>query len=227
MHLNQAVENNNYNVFLNSSSREPSLASHYRVGFDAASTSYLSNQAVKIDVPTCKSARISVGSCSSSWKKIGNSPYAHCGRYSKKLFLLNGAMHWVTGKVIGTGDQRAMLIVSFDDIAKEKTKEIQIPSCLFDKTSMFRHERIGVLEKDLYFSVYVSGIFELWVMKDYGVVDSWTKILSIQEDMRNFRIWRALPSYNKNREILFNCSRLQGKQYESALMSYDLKNGRR
>ncbi|RZC81892.1 hypothetical protein C5167_044481 [Papaver somniferum] len=132
-------------------------------------------------------------------------------------------MHWLARKVIVIDDQQAdtMVIISFD-IAEETTKEIQIPSCFLE----FSHATVEVLGKDLSLSVCVSDIFELWVMKDYGVVDSWTKVLCISQKMENIQIWRTLSYFNKNRETLFSSSRLQGSYYKVTLVSYNLRNKR-
>ncbi|XP_026420568.1 F-box/kelch-repeat protein At3g06240-like [Papaver somniferum] len=67
MHLNHAVVNNNYTVFIGASyNTEP--PSCYSIDFDAASASNSSNKAVKIDLPStvqCKllTSRTCVGSC--------------------------------------------------------------------------------------------------------------------------------------------------------------------
>ncbi|XP_026420566.1 F-box protein CPR1-like [Papaver somniferum] len=169
---------------------------------------------------------------SSSWKIIGNTPRVHrgTGADTYSLKLLNGSMHWVARKVVVTGDQQTVtkVIVSFD-IAEEKTKEIQIPiaTCLLvEEEYKLRNVELVALGNELHLSVVsgkASDIFELWVMEDYGVVDSWTKLFSISNNWG----WGTLLSFDKSGKILLftgHCS--QGNQVKKTLVSYDLRYGR-
>ncbi|XP_026420571.1 F-box protein At3g07870-like [Papaver somniferum] len=143
--------------------------------------------------------------------------------------LLNGAMHWVAEKVIVTDDRQAVtgVIVSFD-IVEEKTKQMQTPIASFILGEEYKLRDVGlaVLRKDLYLAVRVSDILELWVMKDYGVVDSWTKLLSIPNNWG----WGTLLSFN-GEILLFTCYSKDNQvtdayDLRNALVSYDLRNGR-
>ncbi|XP_026420569.1 F-box protein CPR1-like [Papaver somniferum] len=212
MHLNHAVENNKYSVFFNTYYLYGPASCYHRVDFDSASASSLSDKAVKVQV---------LG------EKIGKTPCVYHGTGADTYYSLkplNEAMHWVARKIIVTDDQQEVtaVIVSFD-IVEEKTKEMRTPiaSCILNEEYELRSVGVGVLGKDLYLSVYVSDIFELWVMKDNGVVDSWTKLLSISNNCGS-----AMPLSFNGEIILFTCYCLQGNQVKNALVAYDLRNGR-
>ncbi|KAI3953445.1 hypothetical protein MKW92_039206, partial [Papaver armeniacum] len=179
---------------------------------------------------------------SNSWKQNGNVPYNLYGlSVSKKL--LNGAIHCVVINSIVVTDKKIEetdVIISFD-VAEEVTREIQIPSCILDKSHQVTVKDVGVLGEDLYLSVRddLMGKLELWVMKEYGVVDSWTKLLSISEEQTNWlSSANRLPSFvktkwdrvsplhtYKNREILLEVMITTDISQESTILSYDPLSG--
>ncbi|XP_026423061.1 F-box/kelch-repeat protein At3g06240-like isoform X3 [Papaver somniferum] len=153
---------------------------------------------------------------SNSWNNIGNLSYNVNRSNNMCVKPLNGIIHWI-------GDTE--VIVSFD-IVEERTKEIQVPSCyLHDCRYSYEDMEVVVLGEELCLSVHPSGEsnIELWIMKDYGVTDSWTKIFSLSRDTINFYMLLPLHYLNKNREILLQGLRLEGRD---ALVSYNPKSGR-
>ncbi|KAI3889371.1 hypothetical protein MKX03_024462 [Papaver bracteatum] len=174
-----------------------------------------------------------------SWKKNENIPYnVSAAMVSTKPS--NGALHWVAKKGTNMMDptEAAKVIVSFD-IAEELIKEIQMPSCFPAIV-----EDLGVLGEDLFLSVddVRGNKFDVWVMKEYGVADSWTKFLSVSKAQTNWLSSKAnfwfniqelewvsltpLQLFNKNGEILFRVTCFLGDDIESSLVSYDPKNGK-
>ncbi|XP_026398343.1 F-box protein CPR1-like [Papaver somniferum] len=158
---------------------------------------------------------------SESWESIGNIPYDT--NYSTAICEkpLNGRIiHWT---------KETEVIVSFD-IVEVRTKEIHIPdSCYLDDELNWLDMEVGVLGEDLYLSVNdrSNSKIDPWLIKDYGVKDSWTKIFSISKDETN--IYSLVPMHyvNKNREILlYGYGRLEGELSKDVLVSYDLKYGR-
>ncbi|XP_026436890.1 F-box/kelch-repeat protein At3g06240-like [Papaver somniferum] len=76
--------------------------------------------------------------------------------------LVNGALHWIT--------ETPSIIVSFD-ISDESFKEIQLPEEIIERAS---HMILKVLEGCLCVVLAVSN--KAWVVREYGVRESWTKI---------------------------------------------------
>ncbi|XP_026400321.1 F-box/kelch-repeat protein At3g06240-like [Papaver somniferum] len=152
---------------------------------------------------------------SKSWNRVGDIPYG-ISDIDLCVKPLNGIIH---------GVRNYKVIVSVD-IVEERTKELQIPSrCLEEKaTSGYDYMEVGVLGDELYLLVNPrhQGNIDLWVMKDYGVVDSWTKIITISEYQTGFEKLTPL-GYLKNGEILLKGERLTSKD---SLVLYDPKIGR-
>ncbi|XP_026452425.1 F-box protein CPR1-like [Papaver somniferum] len=153
---------------------------------------------------------------SNIWKRIGNVPYDHSHVPDKNIY---GIVHWI---------KHTKVIVSYDIVEERTRDEFQIPSCyLDDEWYSFYRMDVGFLGEDLYLSVNIIWYdcnIDLWVMKDYGVIDSWTKIFSISKTSTNFRSLRPLHYLNKDCDIL-----LHGNvkySYEDVLVSCDPKNGR-
>ncbi|KAL0006197.1 hypothetical protein SO802_013758 [Lithocarpus litseifolius] len=92
---------------------------------------------------------------------------------------LNGAPHWVLRREYDrevNSKSLTMVLVYFDP-AKEHFYELPLP-CMLDKHSEFE---LGVLGGCLSLSYcYHNGShFETWVMKKYGVEESWEKLFVI------------------------------------------------
>ncbi|CAL1352364.1 unnamed protein product [Linum trigynum] len=85
--------------------------------------------------------------------------------------FVGGAIHWV----VHTPDV-SNLIVGFD-LGRNECKEIPQPEYRNEKSLLLR---IGELEKCLcIFANYRGRVLDVWIMKEYGVEESWSKMLSV------------------------------------------------
>lgn len=108
-----------------------------------------------------------------SWKKIGYAPWS-----SYKLAFptyLKGAIHWFF-----VADHNSCLIVSFN-FSDEKFHYFPLPR--YHSMISFRYMSrlsLAVLKGSLCIcDASIYNPIEIWVMKEYGVEKSWTKIISI------------------------------------------------
>ncbi|XP_059282320.1 F-box protein At3g07870-like [Lycium ferocissimum] len=107
-----------------------------------------------------------------SWRHIGSSPYSLRGRYFSEAFV-DGAVHWVSSGY--DGPKLVDRIVAFD-LENEVFRVIPHPD--FDSGRL--NYTLGVLQGCLSATRYkVQDYVEIWIMKDYGVKESWTKCLKI------------------------------------------------
>ncbi|KAK9078956.1 hypothetical protein SSX86_000625 [Deinandra increscens subsp. villosa] len=144
-----------------------------------------------------------------NWHKIAAFPHGipldDSGKFS------NGALHWAASKDFGS--TYSWMIVSLD-LAKETYGEILQP--VYDEGD--KDLTLGALEECLCVLCNYRGIrAELWVMKVYGVKDSWTKLVSIPYFTDPGRDQFSVPF----------CISNDGKmllQFGSKLIVYDSKN---
>ncbi|MCD7470704.1 hypothetical protein HAX54_010729 [Datura stramonium] len=117
---------------------------------------------------------------SGSWRKIDDYPHVTNNLVYRMHYLafIHGAFHWI-------GISRNYFVVTSFNVAHEVYGEISLPEkiCLTNNIFMWG---ISVLEGMLcaYSNcVYLSGnhIFKLWVMKEYGVKESWNAIFAITD----------------------------------------------
>ncbi|KAL0454525.1 UNVERIFIED_CONTAM: F-box protein [Sesamum latifolium] len=109
---------------------------------------------------------------SDSWRRIENPP---CPNRTSFDPFLNGCLHWITNS-----NRPSELITSFD-LEKEKFKVVP-PPAHFDVQYMNKVSwiNIGVLRGCLCICyMYEDAEFEVWVMREYGVKESWSKEFSI------------------------------------------------
>nr|GEX31255.1 hypothetical protein [Tanacetum cinerariifolium] len=172
------VEEGKYTVFIyNPATRKSNLlpcsqpsgsfAGCYGFGYDELSNDYK----VVITGFGLEMATITYSFKTGKWKEIGHFPFARPLDDGK---LLNGALHWVAGNYSTSAD--LWKIVSLD-LANETYGEVLQPE---------HHEgndylRLGVSGEWLcaLYTYFESPVVNVWVMKVYGVKDSWTKLASI------------------------------------------------
>ncbi|KAK9284767.1 hypothetical protein L1049_023944 [Liquidambar formosana] len=117
-----------------------------------------------------------------TWRCIGNIQYdfpCFC-HYKLTGTFLNGALHW-----IARVDNASTLICAFD-IGNEQFQTILPPPFSFsERGHAIDWANLGVIGGCLYICAcedadYHSAV-EIWVMKDYGVKESWMKALVIKD----------------------------------------------
>ncbi|KAF2284834.1 hypothetical protein GH714_031001 [Hevea brasiliensis] len=100
---------------------------------------------------------------------------------SPAQIMVNGKLHWANSPFIHPrGNNR---LISFD-LADEKFRMVPIP----DSAGFERHgyHRLKLVTIGGCLSVVLNinyGSFEIWVMKEYGVRQSWTKEFNISSDL--------------------------------------------
>ncbi|KAG8368943.1 hypothetical protein BUALT_Bualt15G0098900 [Buddleja alternifolia] len=109
---------------------------------------------------------------SDSWRRIESAPFPKIASFDP---FFNGSLHWITNS-----SKPSELISSFD---LEKEKFIRVPppphfnAEYVNKVSWIN---TGVLRDCLCLCyIYEDSEFEVWVMREYGVKDSWRKEFSI------------------------------------------------
>ncbi|OIT06114.1 f-boxkelch-repeat protein [Nicotiana attenuata] len=174
---------------------------HRRINYTSQSTistktslTFYGFKILKIDMDKPYSTQV-LALKSGSWQKIGyprNIKNLFSGMDS--LAFVHGAFHW-----IGLSVYRS--IVSFN-ISNEVYGEIPLPDQMCRSCNRFVETGVSILGGMLcsysscvgYFScidVWRGDIFRIWVMKDYGVKESWIKLYTIRDNM----FYSSIPKY--------------------------------
>ncbi|KAK8503640.1 hypothetical protein V6N11_030733 [Hibiscus sabdariffa] len=136
------------------------------------------------------------------WKRVNAIPPS-CTSYSSELSVpfVNGAVHWIgyqkTNNAVFTN-----AILGFD-LSAEEFFEISLPESLIGLGSMnlstmkYGESSIAVLKRDR--TNELLDLDVLWVMKEYGVVGSWTKVLTLTLHRKWFP---NILGFRKNGEVL-------------------------
>lgn len=113
------------------------------------------------------------------WRKLGDVPYP---LHRNSSVFVGGALHWMTEDFIGLDISEH--IISFD-LTKEEFHVIPPPPG-FDFGSQ-TYKCLGDLKKCLcLFDNTSNDFFDIWVMKDYGVKNSWVKEYAISRQQVGF-----------------------------------------
>ncbi|XP_028803145.1 F-box protein At3g07870-like [Neltuma alba] len=122
--------------------------------------------------PCSRTLILSLGS--SKWRDIGEVEY-HFVQCTSQI-LVNGRLHWVT-QPRKRGRNRWSALVSFD-LTNEVYEHVPIP---YSETLKKYEFHLLVIKGCLSAAFYCRrGRLEIWVMKNYGVKESWIKEFSIR-----------------------------------------------
>lgn len=119
------------------------------------------------------------------WRILGDSglPFPRNDFVRNDFVFLNGAFHWI-------GRENSMWLLRYFDMEKEQVGNLPLPShfsgCGID---------LGVVDNCLYISDErrSSGAFNIWVMKDYKNIESWTLEWIIQRPLPSGLDWSLKP----------------------------------
>ncbi|KAJ7963862.1 F-box family protein [Quillaja saponaria] len=146
-----------------------------------------------------------------SWKSVGAAPFAQECKFPT---YLNGAIHWLLD--LFDSKQR---IVCFD-FESEDFELLPFPSSLYDRIEtedkVIRNISFGALRGFLYIcDDSTSFQTDIWEMKEYGVPESWSKVLKIdscyikqvgfrgQYKLMNFLTNGAVLMYNSAGRLIY------------------------
>uniref|UniRef100_A0A2C9VHG5 F-box associated beta-propeller type 1 domain-containing protein n=2 Tax=Manihot esculenta TaxID=3983 RepID=A0A2C9VHG5_MANES len=143
------------------------------------------------------------------WKRVHNNlNYVIC-ECSTSAFV-DGACHWVAS-VTKNGVSVGRVIVSFS-LGDELFREMELPKCLVEEYIIMD---VAAFDGSLLLVPFMKkngkeDWFSVWIMREYGVARSWTKLFSFSKEERVER----LVAFRQNGEILL--AKRGGK-----LVSYD------
>ena len=112
---------------------------------------------------------------SDSWRRVGNSSKDNFIFCDKNLLvpapLVSGALHWMAYMVEGQVMRWRSSIISFD-VNAETFRKLALPNYTGDSYC------IALFKGKLAFTLHDGhgSQYSIWVMKEYGVVESWNKI---------------------------------------------------
>ncbi|GMY35329.1 F-box protein CPR1 [Fagus crenata] len=190
-------------------------------GYDETSDDYKVVRSVRLYLPDNKPSGSEVYSLKNdSWRRLPDYPYIL--RYKRAFaMLVSGALHWlVTSKA---ESDRTNLILAFD-LGIEEYRLVPHP----DISDIISLMNVGVLGGCL--TIYCSHPFsrlDVWVMKDYGVKESWTKLFTIMQpfSISSFKYERPVAYSKSGGEVLLEQFRMEDKNQR--LVWYDLKNNKK
>lgn len=112
-------------------------------------------------------------------------------RYCGLAKFVNRKLHWITRR------RRSCGITSID-LVDEKWGKVELP-CSYKEGDL----TLGVLGSDLFVlcKIHHSTHFDVWVMKEYGVKESWTKLYTIRCP-EHYKLAQPLFMYNKGEILL-------------------------
>ncbi|KAF2293500.1 hypothetical protein GH714_002276 [Hevea brasiliensis] len=137
---------------------------------------------------------------SRGWRKVDNNLQYVITARSTSAFL-NGACHWVATKR-GYGHGVCDAIVSFS-LGEEVFGEMEVPKCLVKK---YQFVDVAVFDGSLLlvasFKFSGEGCFTVWMMKEYGVPGSWTKLFDIPDSESHLKWMRKLVAFRQSGKVL-------------------------
>ncbi|KAI3517721.1 hypothetical protein L1887_16938 [Cichorium endivia] len=157
--------------------------------------------------PDCSYMFLNVYSLNNnSWRKLQSSSYdlAECNPMGG--VLINGNLHWV----IKTRPTFSWTIIAFN-LEKEELTEIQLPDSV-DYNKALSRKLVIIGGKLGFWGAYLGD--DLWVMEEYGIGESWTKVL-IHGDQRQRDLNGLIYNVDVDERLCRNVKHICGYGYSS------------
>ena len=153
------------------------------------------------------------------WRMLGTGLDPSGALYCPQT-LINGALHWVA--FFRDGDNNIHNFVLVFDLAKEVFHEILLPE--FPGHMGLISGTISVYRNSIAFFRKSNDFLHIWVMKEYGVVSSWTQVFSSPLDFfgASDRIQRALGFRRNGETREIKDLRIMG--YKKTIVDYYVEN---
>ncbi|CAL8077105.1 unnamed protein product [Prunus armeniaca] len=190
---------------------------YYGFGYDSVHDDYK-----VVGIVDCYTESRQVHICSlksNTWKRIQNMPCNNFDFHSDYIVFFNGALNWLMHPVL---DETPHIIQTLT-LASEEYCQFSTPVDLDDVYNMHTPTlSLEVLGGCLCLCVDRSGAaHDVWVMKEYGMTESWTLLFSIEPEAVP---WVNVQSFkplvlSKNGEMVL----LTYKYHNSVFFWYDLK----
>ncbi|XP_050376834.1 F-box protein CPR1-like [Argentina anserina] len=115
-----------------------------------------------------------------TWKSLSNVP-ADFAPFASDMAFVNGAHHWVQHHWTREEENPVVSVVALD-MADESFRNVRIRQGSWrDFPPMIsRYHGDGDQLWLTLFEIQGNSSFDLWVMKEYGVFDSWTKLFNVR-----------------------------------------------
>ncbi|XP_026416319.1 F-box protein CPR1-like [Papaver somniferum] len=153
---------------------------------------------------------------SNSWSSALYMPYTLSLEPRPTALYMSGALHWLTDD--------SKLLVSFD-LGDEIIREVPGPArdSFFDNDS-YQYKYVDVLGGCLCIVCVVLGDRgDVWVMKDYGVRESWTKEFTVPWQVIKFDYFRPIGYVGNGKQVLLNIGFKQETNKGNFLVRYNPK----
>lgn len=151
---------------------------------------------------------------SDAWRNLPNMPYALCCARTMGVFV-SSSLHWVVTRKLEP--DQPDLVVAFD-LTRERFREVPLPVTVtgnFDMEVALLGGCLSVVENR-------GNAFDVWVMREYGLRDTWVKLFTLSDNVHTgsvkFKSVRPLAFDHERDRVLF-------EQNRSKLCWYDLGSG--
>ncbi|XP_059438841.1 F-box protein CPR1-like [Corylus avellana] len=154
------------------------------------------------------------------WRDSEDMPYVLCYWWKKGTFA-SGALHWVVNRKFNVKKHEGDLIVAFD-LTVERFREVPLPECTEERSEERFRIEVGVLGLCVYMkATYPNVGIDVWVMREYGVKESWAKLFSVAkaESVGSYKYLRPLAYSRTGAEVLLELD-------NQRLAWYDLRRKR-
>ncbi|XP_021861183.2 F-box/kelch-repeat protein At3g06240-like, partial [Spinacia oleracea] len=173
--------------------------------------------------PHCNEAFVNVYSVKrGTWKSVESSPYNHAvNGHQVSGVLVDGFVHWLVRKV----SDKSVVIAAFG-FGEEKFHEVPLPSSVDNNNFDFALDLpvalrgcLCLIPSSLFFAIGVSNVTDVWIMKEYGVEKSWTKIKILHDYWEEFKPLYLLEE--KEELVLVKVE----EESDERLVMYNMKEG--
>ncbi|PWA69830.1 F-box associated interaction domain-containing protein [Artemisia annua] len=125
---------------------------------------------IKTHTKTLNRTHLIFGLRTCTWRQLSDSPYDYSQRWCHRGVFVNGFIHWIARK----GSDHIPVIVAFS-LADETFSEVPSPD-LYNNGHKVSLDTCNLVALDGKLAIFCD-VGLVWLMNEYGVEKSWTKIV--------------------------------------------------
>ncbi|XP_050211255.1 F-box/kelch-repeat protein At3g06240-like [Mercurialis annua] len=158
---------------------------------------------------------------SNSWRTIMGKNQKYDGYAFVTRAYLNGVVHWIAYKYCGIHHYKKLAVASLD-LSTETFDDLMLPDVLTEISKphlilKVYGQSLAVVQYEWSPSTHYNAKCCIWVMKDYGAPESWSKQFTI--DLGNHGVFKWVLIFQGNGRILV-------EKRDGELASYDTETQR-
>ncbi|KAK6266052.1 hypothetical protein QUC31_016889 [Theobroma cacao] len=116
--------------------------------------------------------------------------------------FFHGTLHWLAARE--TGLKKIYVIVAFHMVEEKFYELVPVPDHVEESKDNTLVLGISGDCLCLFYGYDCENVFEAWLLKEYGIKSSWSRLFSVHSILRGYKYWENALCYTKTGKVLID-----------------------